>query len=64
MAEAVTVVRAALVYTVLQAPAKWRDNSQVFWNYAYMGNAVSASCSVENPANEEALFSYATARYF
>src|ERR1039457_5153465 len=48
---------------VFQAPEKWRDNSQVVWNYSYIANPVSASCSAENPDNEEAFFSYAAARY-
>src|SRR5207249_1246206 len=27
-----------LIFSVFQAPEKWRDQSQVVWNYAYVGN--------------------------
>ena len=53
-----------LVLAVFQAPEKWRDQSQVVWNYAHVSNPVSRTVSVENPTNDEALFGYANARYF
>lgn len=39
---------------VLIAPEKWRDQSQVVWNYAHSSSPVKVAASAENPANEEA----------
>jgi hypothetical protein len=49
---------------VVSVPEKWRFNSQVIWNYAHHSNPVAISTSVENPANEEALFSFPALQLF
>ena len=49
---------------VFRAPEKWRDRTEVVWNYADVSNPVSAAGSIENPDNDEAFFSFAAARCF
>ena len=53
-----------LVVGVVSAPEKWRFNSEVIWNYAHHSNPVAISMKVENPANEEALFSFSALQLF
>ena len=53
-----------IVVGVFMAPEKWRDQSQVFWNYAHYSSPVRLSARVENPANAEALFSYSAQECF
>jgi hypothetical protein len=47
-----------LVVCVFQAPEKWRDQSRVVWRYDYNSNPVGIWSQVENPDNEEALYSF------
>ncbi|PYI89259.1 MAG: hypothetical protein DME26_01665 [Verrucomicrobia bacterium] len=49
---------------VFTAPEKWRDNSQVVWNYANHSSPVKMGASAENPTNEEAFFLYPAAEFF
>jgi hypothetical protein len=53
-----------LAVGVVSVPENWRFNSQVVWNYAHHSNPVAISTSVENPANEEALFSFPALQLF
>jgi len=46
------------------APEKWRDQSQVVWNYANNSSPVKVGAAVENPANEEACYVYPAAEFF
>ncbi len=52
-----------LPLAVFIAPEKWKDQSQVIWNYEHFSNPVFASYSVENPANEEAVYGFPAARF-
>ncbi len=49
---------------VLSVPAAWRFTSNVVWNYAWTENPVVYTATVENPANEEAVFAFPAAMYF
>ncbi len=49
---------------VFIAPDKWRDQSQVVWNYAHSSSPVKLSVSVENPANEELLTVFPAVEFF
>jgi len=53
-----------LVVGVVSVPEKWPFNSRVVWNYEYNSNPVAISMSMENPANEEAVFGFGTAQFF
>jgi hypothetical protein len=53
-----------LTECVFIAPAKWRDQSSVTWNYAHHSNPVTAAASAENPANEEAFFAHPHQLFF
>ncbi len=46
------------------APEKWRDKSQVAWDYANTGNPAAYSASAENPANDNAYFGYPPLEFF
>jgi len=46
------------------APAGWRDQSRVIWNYAHYSNPVKAEVAVENPTNNEAFYAYQSADFF
>jgi hypothetical protein len=54
----------AIPVCAFAAPETWRDKSQVSWNYAFYSNPVSMSGSVENPANEEAVFLFPAVCYY
>src|SRR5262249_4571609 len=45
-------------------PEKWRDRSEVIWNYADTSYPVRISATFENPTNDEALFFYSPVLYF
>jgi hypothetical protein len=45
-----------LVVSGFSAPEKWKDKSQVVWNYQNNSSPVQIGASAENPANEEAFF--------
>lgn len=49
---------------VLSVPGAWRFTSNVVWNYAWTENPVVYTATVENPANEEAVFAFPAAMYF
>ena len=49
---------------MVSVPDTWRFGSQVVWNYAHHSNPVAISMSVENPLNEEALFSFPALQLF
>ena len=53
-----------LIVGVVSVPETWRFGSQVVWNYAHHSNPVAISMSVENPLNEEALFSFPALQLF
>src|SRR6185436_13619853 len=53
-----------LAVGVVSVPEKWRFGSQVVWNYAHHSNPVAISINVENPTNEEALFSFPALQLF
>ena len=53
-----------LPVSVFMAPERWRDRSQVVWNYEHTSNPVTAWAVVENPANEEAFFLHPGVLYF
>ncbi len=48
---------------VFAAPEKWKDRSEVTWNYQYVSNPVWASYAAENPANEEAVYGFPSLRF-
>jgi len=47
-----------------QKTPEQKPAAQVVWNYAYVGNPVVRTLSVENPDNDEALYAFPSARYF
>lgn len=49
---------------VFAAPEKWKDQSQVIWNYGDTSSPVKLGAAVENPANEEAFCAYPAAEFF
>jgi hypothetical protein len=49
---------------IFAAPEKWRDSSQVVWNYEYNANPVSMAASVEDPDSPEAYYAYPGVRCF
>lgn len=53
-----------LVVGVIAAPEKWAFKSDVVWNYANNSNPVQLSMNVQNPSNEEAVFSYPPELFF
>ncbi len=53
-----------LAVCVFQAPEKWHDESRTVWRYDYTSNPVAIWCSVENPDNEEAFYSFPPVLYF
>jgi len=53
-----------LVVGIFIAPETWRMKSQVTWNYEYHTSPVSMMTSVENPANEEALYGFPAWQFF
>lgn len=48
---------------VFAAPEKWKDRSEVTWNYQFVSNPVWANYAVENPANEEAVYGFPALRF-
>lgn len=46
------------------APEKWKDSSQVVWNYENTSSPVKAAVSAENPANEEAYYLFPALEFF
>ena len=53
-----------IVAYAFRAPEKWKDTSEVFWNYGNINTPVTSSATVENPANEEAVFFFQPAMFF
>lgn len=53
-----------LAVEVFVAPEKWRDTSQVVWNYGNNSNPVTAAVNVENPANDEAFYLFPNVSLF
>src|SRR5438874_921486 len=49
---------------VVAVPASWKFSSDVQWDYAHNSNPVTVASRAENPANEEAVFSYPAASFF
>jgi hypothetical protein len=49
---------------VFIAPATWKDQSQVVWNYAHVSSPVKIGAGVENPSNSEAFFAFPAAEFF
>ena len=49
---------------IFVAPEKWRDTSQIVWNYGNNSNPVTAAVNVENPANEEAFYLFPNVALF
>lgn len=49
---------------VFVAPEKWRDQSQVIWNYADNSSPVKVGVAVGSPTNDEAFFAYPAAEFF
>lgn len=53
-----------MVAVAFMAPEKWKDTSQVSWNYADINSPVTVRLQVENPANAEAYYLHPPAKYF
>jgi len=53
-----------MVAVAFMAPEKWKDSSQVSWNYADINSPVTVRLKVENPANAEAYYLHPAAKYF
>jgi hypothetical protein len=46
------------------APATWKDESQIYWEFGNINMPATASISVTNPANEEAFFMFEPQQFF
>lgn len=52
----------AMVAVAYMAPASWKDQSAVIWNYPNINIPFTLSVTVTNPANAEAFFSSTSRR--
>ena len=53
-----------LTVSAFSAPEKWKDKSQVMWNYQHVSSPVQIMANAENPANEEAFFLFPVLQFF
>ncbi|MGA2660943.1 MAG: hypothetical protein ABSH34_25955 [Verrucomicrobiota bacterium] len=53
----------AVAFT-FSAPEKWRDSSQVFWEFGNINMPATIAVKAENPGNEEAFFMFEPQQFF
>jgi hypothetical protein len=53
-----------IVAYAFRAPEKWKDRSEIFWNFGNINNPATMSVTVENPSSEEAFFFFQPAMFF
>ncbi len=53
-----------LPFGVMAVPASWNFDGRLNWNYGHVELPVIFSCRAQNPANEEAVYSYPQEAYY